>query len=147
MGVFLLPKTLCKRINSLISKFWWGHQHNITKAAWMRWDSMGKSKSSNGMGFRDLEVFNLALLAKQGWGLVQQPKSMVATILRDKYYRGGEFMHASLGRNPSYAWKSSFKAREVLERDLVWRVGNGNKLGFGGISGSQFLLLIRSNFL
>jgi hypothetical protein len=97
MGVFLLPKTLCKRINSLISKFWWGHQHNTTKAAWMRWDSMGKPKSSNGMGFRDLEVFNLALLAKQGWGLVQQPKSMVATILRDKYYRGGEFMHASLG--------------------------------------------------
>jgi hypothetical protein len=52
----------------IISKFWWGHQHNTAKAAWMRWDSMEKPKCFGGMGFRDLEVFNLALLA--GCGLV-----------------------------------------------------------------------------
>jgi hypothetical protein len=28
MSVFRLPKTLCQGINSLFSKFWWGHQNN-----------------------------------------------------------------------------------------------------------------------
>jgi hypothetical protein len=85
MGVFQLPKTLCKRLNSLISRFWWGHKHNDARATWMKWDGLGKPKSPGGMGFRDLEIFNLAFLAKQGWWLVQQPNSLIARILKAKY--------------------------------------------------------------
>jgi hypothetical protein len=32
----------------------------------MSWGRLGKSKLHRGMGFRDLEAFNVALLAKQG---------------------------------------------------------------------------------
>jgi hypothetical protein len=66
MSVFLLPKTLCKDINSMMAKFWWGHKENDTKMVWMSWEKLGRSKERGGMGFRDLECFNLALLAKQG---------------------------------------------------------------------------------
>jgi hypothetical protein len=31
MSVFLLPKTLCLEINSLMQRFWWGHQKNEAK--------------------------------------------------------------------------------------------------------------------
>jgi hypothetical protein len=51
----------------------------------------------------------------------------VARVLKEKYFSFCEFMQASLGRNPSYAWCSIFKARGVLERGLLWRVGNGEK--------------------
>jgi hypothetical protein len=36
MSVFQLPKTLCKRINSLVAKFWWGHKENLSKIAWLK---------------------------------------------------------------------------------------------------------------
>lgn len=35
MSVFQLPKTLCRYINSIMSKFWWGHKENGNKIAWM----------------------------------------------------------------------------------------------------------------
>jgi hypothetical protein len=127
MGVFQLLKALCKRLNSLISRFWWGNNQGTAKKAWLWWEDMRKSKASGGMGFRDLEVFNLALLAKQGWRLIQQPESLVAQIMRDKYYRGCDFMDASKGKNISYAWRSILNAQEVL--DMSGELGMGSGVG------------------
>jgi hypothetical protein len=58
-----------------MSKFWWGHKDNDKKIAWMSWGKMGLSKDVGGLGYRDLESFNMALLAKQGWCLIQNPNS------------------------------------------------------------------------
>lgn len=132
--VFRLPKTLCRNLNSLMGRFWWGSQHDVHRMSWMSWERMGKSKLSGGMGFRDLEVFNLALLAKEGWRLLQFPESPVARIMREKYFSNGSFMHAQaqLGSRPSYSWRSIFQAREVLDRGLIWRVGNGEDINIWG---------------
>jgi hypothetical protein len=84
MSVFQLPKTLCNDINSMISKFWWGNKENDSKMAWMRWKKMGRTREKGGLGFRDFENFNLALLAKQGWRLLHNTESLVAKIYKKK---------------------------------------------------------------
>jgi hypothetical protein len=52
---------------------------------------MGVSKFHGRVGFRDLEIFNKALLAKQGWRLLQFPNSLVARIMQEKYFAMGVF--------------------------------------------------------
>ena len=42
-------------------------------------------------GFRDMEKFKLAMLAKQGWWLIQYPSSLLAQVWRGKYYPHGNF--------------------------------------------------------
>lgn len=60
---------------------------------------MGLPKDCSGMGFRDLVSFNKALLAKQCWQLMKSPESLIARILKAKYYPHTSFMEANLGTN------------------------------------------------
>jgi hypothetical protein len=86
MSVYKLSQKLCKEINGLIQNLWCGHKENTSKIHWLGWDKMGFSKSQGGLGFRDLTIFNQALLAKQVWRLLQNPTSLTARIYQAKYY-------------------------------------------------------------
>ena len=48
--------------------------------------SFQKSKGG-GLGFRDLEAFNLALLAKQIWRIITNRNMLVSKILKAKYMK------------------------------------------------------------
>ena len=65
---------------------------------------MCKSKLQGGMGFRNLQAFSLAMLAKQRWRLLTNPSSLIARIYKGKYYPYGDVLGAKLGNSPSYAW-------------------------------------------
>ena len=77
---------------------------------------MCKSKLKGGMGYQNLQAFNLAMLAKQGWRLLMSPNSFVAQICKAIYYPNGDIFRAKLGSNPSYTWSSIMKGMEVVKR-------------------------------
>ena len=89
---------------------------------------MCKSKMNGGIGFRNLQAFNLAMLAKQGWRLISNPNSLVAQIYKARYYQRGDVFQAKLGFSPSYTWRSIFNGLEVVKRGTRWRVGNGERI-------------------
>ena len=63
MACFRLPEGLCSHINSMLRKFWWGSKNSERKTCWVSWKEMCKPKYMGGLGFRDIGLFNLALLA------------------------------------------------------------------------------------
>jgi len=128
MSIFQLPISLCKDLNSLMQDFWWRHLSKSSRIHWMSWDRMSFAKSNGGLGFRDLVIFNQALLAKQGWRLIQNPSSLVANIFKSKYYPSSSFLEASLGSRVSYVWRSLFQAKSLLLKGILWRVGDGSSI-------------------
>ncbi|KAJ0087890.1 hypothetical protein Patl1_32318 [Pistacia atlantica] len=127
MGVFKIPKTILQELNRLTKNYWWGQKNDESRIHWCSWDKMKLSKSNGGLGFRDLELFNLAMLAKQGWRLLHYPNSFAARVLSAKYYLEGYFSEAKVKRTSSFIWSSVMVARPVLESGLMWRIGDGSK--------------------
>jgi hypothetical protein len=89
---------------------------------------MCRDKVVGGLGFQDLENFNLALLAKQGWWLMTITHSLVFRVLKSKYFPSGTFLDAKLGSNPFFLWRSILAGRPTLMAGLFWRVGNGRSI-------------------
>ena len=65
---------------------------------------------------------------KQGWNFIHNPNTLVARLFKAKYFPHGSYLSSSLGSNPSFVWRSVWSAKEVVNRDIRWRVGDGNSI-------------------
>ena len=128
MICFILPLRLCTKIKSLIKKVFWGQKGDRRKIHWVKWDTFCQPKSKGEMGFKDLDLFNDALLAKQAWRLFHNKESLFHRFFKSNFFPNCTIMEASESCSCSYAWRSILKGRDVLLKGVRWRVGSGDSI-------------------
>jgi hypothetical protein len=82
----MFPAGLCAEISSMATRFWWGQKDGERKIHWLSKQKLMKAKKEGGIRFRDIALFNKALLAKQAWRLLQNPSSLVFRMFKAKYF-------------------------------------------------------------
>ena len=96
MSCFDLTKSLCDEINTMICRCWWSQQDNENKVHWLSWDTMCRRKEEGRLGFRDLHLFNLAMLARQAWRLIMAPDSLCGQVLKAKSFRNSDLLRIKI---------------------------------------------------
>ncbi|KAL6573091.1 hypothetical protein OROHE_002567 [Orobanche hederae] len=125
MSCFKFPAELIDKITTLIRRFWWGAKIGENKICWVSWRKFLQRKSNDGLGFRDLESFNLEFLAKQGWRLLLCPNTLLSKALKARYYPNSSFLLASVGTNPSFTWRGIIEAKKFLKKGMGRVINSG----------------------
>ncbi|XP_019097444.1 PREDICTED: uncharacterized protein LOC109131210 [Camelina sativa] len=128
MSCYKLTQELTSSLTSAISKFWWKSNDKARGMHWVAWDKLCKDKCDGGLGFRALEEFNDAMLAKQYWRLIHYLNSLMARVMRGRYFRRKHPLLATKPYSPSFAWRSIFSTKGLVERGARWLVGSGSNI-------------------
>ncbi|XP_013751397.2 uncharacterized protein LOC106453727 [Brassica napus] len=127
MSCFELPISLCKRIQSVLTRFWWNSSDGKRKMCWIAWDKLTKPKNRGGLGLRDIQLFNQTLLAKQAWRLLTNPNCLLARVLLGKCCHKKSFLEAQLPKVCSHGWRSTLHGRDLLKGNVGKAIRNGVK--------------------
>ncbi|CAA7020287.1 unnamed protein product [Microthlaspi erraticum] len=125
MSCFRLPKGVTNNLSSAVSNFCWSSNGQSREMHWMAWKKLCRHKNDGGLGFRVIEDFNTALLAKQLWRLIDNHESLFARVFKGRYYRNATPLDLIRSYSPSYGWQSIVSARPLVQKGLIKRVGSG----------------------
>ena len=84
-SIFKVPEAVCKKLDSLINVFWWGHDANRKKIHMTNWETITKPKTQGGLGIKKFGPMNKALLTKQYWRIRNNPNLLLSKTLKSKY--------------------------------------------------------------
>ncbi|KAL0796652.1 hypothetical protein Bca101_068029 [Brassica carinata] len=115
MSCFLLPKKVLNQMTRAMRKFWWSSAKDKQGIPWIPWSTIVDSKSLGGLGIRDLKDFNIALVAKQSWRILQNPNSLLSRVYKSKYFQKTGLLQEKPKSNASHAWKSILKDLNEVE--------------------------------
>lgn len=96
------------------------------KICWISWENLMKPKILGGLGFRDVQIFNQALLGKIAWRIITNPDCLLSRILIGKYCHNASFLTTTLPSSSSHGWKEILKGRDLLIKHLGKTIRNGN---------------------
>ncbi|GKA81339.1 ribonuclease H [Tanacetum coccineum] len=100
MHFFLLPDNLIDDIHKTLNCFWWG---DGIKENPIRW----------------------SLLAKQEWRMITVPTTLVAKLLKARYFPRSTYFDANVGYCLSYIWCSLISVKEIVRKGCKWNIGDG----------------------
>jgi hypothetical protein len=127
MSCFEIPVANCDSMRKTIANHWWGMENGKRKLHWRSWEWLSTPKALGGMGFRDLPLFNQAMLGRQCWRLLTNQTSLCARVLKARYYPDCDFWDAPKPRSSSYTWRNIQFGMKLLKKGIRWGIDDGKK--------------------
>jgi hypothetical protein len=129
MSTILLNKKLIAKLTSIVRKFWWtGIQsdQNCKPLCLPSWDEICKPIREGGLGVRNLHIMNLALIASSAWRIIKEPNSLLAAVLKAKYFPHTSIWRTNTNLPKSAFWSSVLKVLPLMQSSIYLQIAKGN---------------------
>ncbi|KAL9664441.1 hypothetical protein QQ045_019841 [Rhodiola kirilowii] len=121
LSCFKMPKRIVDRWNSIVSSFWWNNADKGKYIAWLNRNKLQRAKEEGGLGLKNFQFLNLALIVKQAWRIFSCPELLISKIFKARYASSADLLNAQIGYRPSWAWRSIYWGLCTLKRWLTDR--------------------------
>jgi hypothetical protein len=129
MSMYLVPKTVIKRLDKNRRKIFWQGGSLKRKYHLVRWQKICRLKKKGGLGIKNLWKMNIALLCKWWWAL-ETGNGLWQDIVRIKYVQGSPICLIPNRLNDSPIWSDLLKVRSIYLRGRGVKVNNGRNVSF-----------------
>ncbi|XP_074291599.1 putative mitochondrial protein AtMg00310 [Silene latifolia] len=131
LSVFKIPISVTKRLDAILSHFWWAGQKKSPSISWCSRLFLSQPKGNGGLGIRRMKEFNQALLAKIGWRMITHPDSILSRSIGAKYglrWRDGDLIFNNGKSNSSWGWKGIVWGLQLIKPLLAWNISPSSDL-------------------
>jgi hypothetical protein len=123
MSSFMLPASICSKLDQAFKNFWWGFPPSQARNLSLKsWSSLCLPKDVGGLGFRKMQEVNLAFISKLGWKLHNNSNSLWTNQLRGKYLSTRSFLSPSSHSSPSGIWKGILSSQSIISLGACHRI-------------------------
>ncbi|GKC32324.1 RNA-directed DNA polymerase, eukaryota, reverse transcriptase zinc-binding domain protein [Tanacetum coccineum] len=134
-SIFILPKGVCEEIDKLIKAFLWktdgkkGGRGGGCKYS-VSWKEVCKPKNEGGLGFKSLQVWNEALMAKHLWDIIIDKDSIWVKWVKGQWLKNDSIWAVEVHDHTSWGWKQILSLRNKVRNFIHFKIGNGKKFLF-----------------
>ena len=125
-GIFLFPKKVIKEVEQLIRRFLWSGLDLNSSGAKVAWVDIATPKEEGGLGIRQLEDINLAMMTCHIGNLcMPRSTSMWVNWVRVYLIREHSFWDLPIPSNCSWTWRKLLGMRDRIRPFIYHNIGDG----------------------
>ncbi|XP_020084915.1 uncharacterized protein LOC109707794 [Ananas comosus] len=129
-AIFKASQWVLNRIEALRRAFFWKGCSNISGGSCLvSWKIICKSKREGGLGIKDMEAMNKALLTKWWWRFFNERHLLWRRLVTALYYTRRRLLNEGRSFRPySQWWRSVMSCREVFKCGVSYVLGDGKNI-------------------
>ena len=124
-SIFILPATVVRRIEGILSAFLWKGSSLSTSGAKVAWASVCYPLREGGLGIKRVKDWNRAAILKHVWRLLSDKSSTWSSWVHSVLLRGRSFWQVRVTNSASWSWRKILLSRNWCRGKFVSCIGDG----------------------
>ncbi|KAM6563917.1 hypothetical protein CsatB_023915 [Cannabis sativa] len=116
--IMILPKKLLKDIEDICRSFLWKGIQGGAGPGLIAWDAICNTKNSGGLGFRNIQQWNIAALGRYVWDIASKKDCLFVRWIHSVYLKDQQWWEYDAPNDCSWYWKKVVGVKNRLKEKI-----------------------------